>query len=433
MTTGNFAVIPIDSIWVDRENRQRKELEGIEELAESIRERGLINPVTITKDLQLIAGERRYEAHKLLGFDQIAVHFTDDLTEEEMHLIELEENIKRLDLTWQDEVDAVARFHSLRQQTETDWTQEKTAENLGMSPAYVSKQLLVKKYIDEGVKDVIEAPKLTTAANFASRLQERKKASVLRDLRQQSQSSSSESPSITESDLADIAPPTQSRFADILNENFQKWSKNVQEVPFNLIHCDFPYGVNAGDTKGQSGAKGYGGYEDKPEIYFDLINTLNKNLDNFVSPSAHMIFWFSMDFYTDTVQLLTDGGWYVNKFPLIWHKTDNTGILPDKSRGPRRIYETALLCTRGDRKIVKARGNCVGSVVTKKYHMSEKSTTMLEHFLSMLVDETTTFLDPTCGSGNAVKVAESLGADWALGLEINPEYVTLARENLELD
>jgi len=122
----------------------------------------------------------------------------------------------------------------------------------------------------------------------------------------------------------------------------------------------------------------------------------------------------------------------VNIFPLVWLKSDNSGIIPDANRGPRRIYETAFLCTRGDRKIVKAKGNAVSAPTTKKYHMSEKPTSVLTHFMSILVDENTLMLDPTCGSGNSVKVAEELGARWSLGLEMNPEYVERAKENLEL-
>jgi DNA modification methylase len=88
--------------------------------------------------------------------------------------------------------------------------------------------------------------------------------------------------------------------------------------------------------------------------------------------------------------------------------------------------------TRGDRKIVRAVGNCVEAQVIKEHHVSEKPRKMLEHFLRMLVDETTIFLDPTCGSGNAVAVAEELGAGWSLGLEKNEEFALRARENLGL-
>ena len=54
--------------------------------------------------------------------------------------------------------------------------------------------------------------------------------------------------------------------------------------------------------------------------------------------------------------------------------------------------------------------------------MNEKPVAMLQHFLSMLVDEYSFVLDPTCGSGNALKAAERLGASQVLGIEKNTEF-----------
>lgn len=56
---------------------------------------------------------------------------------------------------------------------------------------------------------------------------------------------------------------------------------------------------------------------------------------------------------------------------------------------------------------------------------------MLTHFLRMVVDDTTRMLDPTAGSGNAVRIASELGAAYALGLELNPEFAEVARSNLQ--
>jgi ParB family chromosome partitioning protein len=433
MTSGKFELLSIQSITVDRENRQRRDLIGLEELAASIQNIGLINPIVITRDLELVAGERRLEAHKLLGFDTIAVQYAEDLDQLSLHLIELEENIRRTDLPWQDHVKAVCKYHEIKteqaQEINEEWSQSQTAEELGMSKQVVGRHLLVNRAMVMGVNEVLAAPKFSQAANFAERAQERRKTAVLRDLRQQSLPEPKGQ--ISSAELVKPEIPT-GRYADIVEENFIIWSKTVQEIPYNLIHCDFPYGVNAGDTQGQSAAKGFGGYEDKPEIYFSLLDTLLRNQNNFIAPSAHMIFWFSLDFYIETREKLMAAGWRVDLFPLIWFKSDNTGILPDAQRGPRRVYETAFFCVRGDRKVVRAVGNCTATGVTKTYHMSEKPTAVLHHFFRMLVDETTVMLDPTCGSGNAVKVAEELGADWSLGLEINVEYMEAAKQNLGL-
>lgn len=439
MTSGRFSYVPLSSITVDRDNRQRRELTGIEELAASIKATGLINPIVVTQDHVLVAGERRYTAHQYLGYDQIAVQYAEDLDEIELQMIELEENIKRVDLPWQDQVRSIARFEQMKREQDPTWTTDKTADELNMSRTNVRRYMTVNQFLDEGVEEVVTAPKLSTAISFSQRAMERRKTSTVRDLLANPVAGAGQDDPLTISagDIphdADTAPqpPPQRRYADIITADFTRWSEQVQDVPFNLIHCDFPYGVNVGDTKGQSGAGGYGHYDDKPDIYFNLIDTLLRNQDNFIGPSAHMIFWYSLDYHTETVALFKGAGWVVNPFPLIWFKSDNTGILPDANRGPRRVYETALFMTRGDRKIVRAVGNCFPCGVNKEYHVSEKPKKMLEGFLRMLVDETTVMLDPTAGSGNAVYVSEQLGASWSLGIEQNEKFAEAARDNLGL-
>ena len=112
-------------------------------------------------------------------------------------------------------------------------------------------------------------------------------------------------------------------------------------------------------------------------------------------------------------------------------KSDGAGILPDPERGPRQIYETCLLGSKGDRKIVRAVANAYHAPTVRDRHMSEKPEPMLRHFFGMLVDENTVILDPTCGSGSALRAAESLGAKYVLGLEMNEEWAQIAREALD--
>jgi DNA modification methylase len=55
-------------------------------------------------------------------------------------------------------------------------------------------------------------------------------------------------------------------------------------------------------------------------------------------------------------------------------------------------------------------------------HAHEKSQDALEYFFEMVVDGNTAILDPTCGSGSALRAAKRLGAKQMLGLEINKEF-----------
>jgi len=430
MTSASFESIALDSIIIDRANRQRKTLKNVNELAESIRSVGLINPPVVTRDLLLVAGERRTEACRLLGWTSIPVQYADQVEPDELALIELEENVKRLDLTWQEQNDAITDYYLLQKKNDPAWNQSKTAEALGMSPSAISQHLIVAKgRRADKIAGIEEVDKFSTAIGLSQRAQDRANAAVERDLAVEDEVLGLPPLPLTEGEPP--APPAPKRKAEILNEDFLQWSE-TRRKPFNLIHCDFPYGVSTGDKDGQSAAKRLGSYDDSEATYWKLVNALITNGPNFIAPSAHLIFWFSLKFYSLTKEALEAGGWKVDPFPLIWHKSDNAGIIPDKDRGGRRTYETAFFASRGDRKVVRPVAISHSSPTTKDFHTSEKPAAMLSHFFRMTVDSSTRLLDPTCGSGMAVRVAEESGAAKAVGLEVNAEFAELAKKNCSL-
>jgi hypothetical protein len=73
------AYVPIERIWVV--GRHRKDLGDIAALAGSIVAVGLINPVTLTPDHRLVAGQRRVEAYRRLGWDAIPARIVSNLDE----------------------------------------------------------------------------------------------------------------------------------------------------------------------------------------------------------------------------------------------------------------------------------------------------------------------------------------------------------------
>lgn len=411
MTSGQFQSVETNSIFVDREKRQRKELKNIEELAASIAANGLIHPPVIRRSGELVVGERRWTAVKLLGWTHIPIQWVDELSEIELQAIEYEENIRRVDLPWEEQCLAVEHYHNLRAQQDTAWTASATAEALGVTAAEVGHRRAVAKELLAGNERVKAAPKYSTARGIVERETARRKASVVSSIE------------------AAVAPEVvQKKVPPLLNEDFHVWASAYTSRPFNFIHCDFPYGV-AMHKSDQGAGAAHGTYADSPDVYWALLDTLRQAMDNVVADSAHLMFWFSMDYYADTKKMLEAMGWKINPFPLVWVKSDNTGILPDAKRGPRRIYETALFGSRGDRNIVGPVSNAVFAPGREKsVHMNEKPVVMLRHFMRMFVDEYSTVLDPTAGSANALKAATSLGAPTVLGLERDPEFFNRACE-----
>lgn len=411
MTSGKFKSFPLDQIIINRDERQRREIDGVEELASSIRRVGLINPPVISRDGAIRAGERRVAACKYLGWTHVPVQFVEDLDEHELQLLELEENVRRVDLPWQDQCRAIERYHQLRSAGDTSWSASKTADALGISEAELSTKRAVAKELSGGNNRVSSAPKYSVARGIVQRDQERKRDSAVQR-------------------AVAVTGEGKEKQIPLLNADFCEWQKTYDGPKFNFIHCDFPYGINA-DQHDQGAGAAMGGYGDTEETYFKLLHCLGRAMENVVAESAHLMFWFSLDYYSETIRWLTKYGWHVNHFPLIWHKSDNAGILPDPHRGPRRVYETCFMASRGDRKIVGPVSNLFAAPTTKYIHMSEKPTLVLQHFFRMIVDEYSVVLDPTCGSANALKVAKQMKAHDVLGIEMNPEFFKLAYDNFD--
>lgn len=104
--------IPLKNIKVKR--RIREEPEDIEALMNSMKRYGLLNPITVNSDNVLIAGRRRLEAARRLGWHMISanvIEATDKISELEM---EIEENTQRSNFTDSELMDAYTRLERMR-------------------------------------------------------------------------------------------------------------------------------------------------------------------------------------------------------------------------------------------------------------------------------------------------------------------------------
>lgn len=80
--------------------RIRKDMGDIESLKDSLRTYGLLNPITLNENYELIAGGRRLEAAKQIGWESInAIVLDKNISELELVEMELEENNQRKEFT----------------------------------------------------------------------------------------------------------------------------------------------------------------------------------------------------------------------------------------------------------------------------------------------------------------------------------------------
>ena len=121
-----------------RQPRQDFEPVALEELAQSIRENGIITPITLRKTgdtYQIIAGERRWRASRLAGLTEIPAIVL-DVDENTAYALALIENLQREDLNPMEEAEGYRRLTQ-----ELGLTQEQAALRVGRSRPAVANAL----------------------------------------------------------------------------------------------------------------------------------------------------------------------------------------------------------------------------------------------------------------------------------------------------
>jgi ParB family chromosome partitioning protein len=154
-----FAEIDIDRIQRGRyQPRQVFEPEALQELADSIRAQGVVQPIVVRPEgnhFELVAGERRWRAAQLAGLQKIPA-VVRELDARSTAAIALIENIQREDLNPLEEAQAFMRLIE-----EFDLTHQQVADSVGRSRAAVSNLLRlldlaepVKQQVNEGLLDM---------------------------------------------------------------------------------------------------------------------------------------------------------------------------------------------------------------------------------------------------------------------------------------
>ena len=149
---------------------------SLKELADSIKEYGIIEPIIVKKSVkgyELIAGERRTKAAKLAGLETIPAVIK-DFNDQEMMEIALIENIQREDLNPIDEAFAYQKIIEL-----SKMTQEEFAKKFGKSRSYVTNMLGLLN-LPENVKELVKKHEISMGhARALSKISDDAKVSEL--------------------------------------------------------------------------------------------------------------------------------------------------------------------------------------------------------------------------------------------------------------
>ncbi len=156
--------LPLDQIMPSPFNPRRSfDQAGLEELADSLRSHGMLEPVAVrltpysdpTAPYELILGERRWRAARIAGLDEIPA-MVRDVDDRTLLTLALEENLQRSDLN------PIERAEGFRHLAELGQTQAEIAQQVGISQPRVANALRLLR-LPNDVQDLISKGDLSAA------------------------------------------------------------------------------------------------------------------------------------------------------------------------------------------------------------------------------------------------------------------------------
>ncbi len=413
----------IDSIIIP-EDRIRREFDedGLKELADSIGRLGLLQPIVLREDMKtLICGERRLRAHHILGLKEIEYVTARDLSNEQFLEAELEENVIRRDLSWQDQARAQSRLHNFRveqhgeggQGKDDGWNITRTAKEIaGHDPTSgdrqeVSDSLLLDEFLDDPI--VAAAPSKKEAIKIIADLERAK-------LRKEK---------------ADNWDPSKAEhqvvFGDCYKEGVllgDEFGHLEVQTSFDCIITDPPYGRA---MHKHSFAKTHQ-YDDSREVFLKFLEDFpSLAYQDLTKPQAHAYMFHDIRDFERAYIAWEVGGWKVWPWPLVWDK-GNVGTYGSPDQGPRHVYDAILFANKGDRPCIMMQRDVINITQdTTLPHPAGKPIELYAELLKRSTEPGDYVLDPMCGGGTIFPAASRLKLH-ATGIEVDEKYYHMSVE-----
>lgn len=438
----------IDLTQVEVRKRQRSSIPSthVNELKESILASGLIHPPVFWFDLTtatwvLTVGECRLRAIRLLAGEKktfrcgdveiepgkIAVTpLADYLNEIDRFGIELDENVRRLDLEWPDRMRAYSDLHLMRTRENPKQTKEATGVELiakgmvGSSGAPINDAKAAEKVVSQAIiiAQHLDNEKIANARNPAEALQliykqEEEKALAALIRRRQAAAPSKPDIEIRHGDLTEVLPLLDSS-------------------TFDLVVADPPYGISAGGAGFRARSVHHHNYEDTLDIAKLLAQTILTEGFRLVKPRGNIYIFCDIDLFDWLKSTAANMGWVPFRRPLIWQKSESEGLAPWGAQGPRITTEFIFYATKGQRGMTASPIDVfnVKRVPRKeRIHAAEKPVELLSQLIRCTTIPGDRVLDPCCGSGSSLVACRELGRT-GLGVEKDSDYFNTALANV---
>jgi len=466
---------------------------------------GLIQPIVLDENGTLIAGGRRKSAlqaiiNAALPDDDIPssihptieafietgtleenVHFRQMLTFDGSTLstLELEENLQRENLTWQETTLGIARVHQIKTREATldskSWGVRETAKLLGprFSKSHVNYVTRVAKLLNAGDKEIWACENLTSAWRLITARKANEAATKFAEINTDS--------SVDISQFEKVSPPTQpsgdakssSLNDDVLNQLFgaptddsqprtvgeaitaSQPERPIRTIDFSsrFLNCkmedafddesvdhiitDPPYAIEMDHlSQGTTGMKNIDNVAHTHDVQSNL-NDLPVWIDNFyriLRDGGFCIFWCDFEHFNHCRMLAEKSGFKTQRWPLIWVKT-HTCKNQAATKNFTKTVECAVLCRKGNAVLAKPQHTCVHTASNeaerKQFHGHPfvKPFTLWRWLANAVAIPGQTICDPFVGTGSMPYALLTEGFK-VVGSEMDTNHYNQLREKL---
>ncbi len=418
--------------------RQRREAapEALIDLANSIAKNGLLHPIVVRKlenGYQLVAGERRLKAIETLwatgetlryGEKQFMEGFVPandlgDLDSIDAFEAELEENLRREDLSWQDRSAATSQLFELRRlQAEKASTESPTTGALAFeiypdhhpkaAQEAIRKELILARHLKD--PEIAGAKSMDEGIKILKRREEAERNAALGER---------------------VGRTFSAADHQLIQADCLEWLAAAAAAQFDCILTDPPYGIDAqdfNDSGGKANAAGHA-YDDSLHSWRSLMRDWAALAFRAAKPQAHLYVFCDIDNFVELKSICSAAGWTVFRTPLIWHNPSSQRA-PWPQHGPHRRWQMCLYALKGGRPVLKLAPDVVTYASDDNLGWAaQKPVGLYQDLLGRSCRAGDSVLDAFCGTGTIFPAAHGLKVR-ATGIELDPVAYGIAVKRL---
>lgn len=415
------------------DNRRIVDAKKVEELSESIKQLGLLNPITVNEDGTLIAGMHRLQACKLLGYEEIKANVVslDNLLAE---LAEIDENLIRNELHWLDADKQLARrkaiYEELYPETKQGNTKERNekvkrhnvvslktftedvAEKVGVNARTIQRSVKRSNDIVEDIKPKLKeldvsktegtliAKQEPTIQKKIVEIKEAKKISVSDAIKEIKKEEKKEKKEEERNRLAEIGKNKEIEI-DFRLGDFEEVFKDIPDGSIDCIITDPPY----------------------PKEFIEVWSKLSRFAKRVLKPNGFCVAYSGQMYLPEVMERMSENLDYYWTF-AVYHE-GQTQIVNGINLMCR--WKPVLIFQNGKKKIENTfQDYFVSEQREKNGHDWQQSKSGVAYLIEMFTNVGDTILEPFAGSGTTMIAAREKGRN-VLGAEIDEKTYNIAK------